>query len=127
MPQNSHAGRSRTGTIVIARSGTTADILEPDGTATENEYGKTESSEETFTKVAEEPARRVYNTRDDFPAKAYATGGRVDDDNPLVLLKKDTVADEGYRVSFPNGATYELDEELYFETHSEYRVTVING
>lgn len=126
MPQNSHAGRSRTGTLVIARSGTTADILQPDNNAPSNEYGKTDQSQAAFTKVAEEPARRVYNTRDDFPSNAYASGGRVDADEPTVMLPKDTVADEGYRVSFPDGATYELDSELYFETHSEYRVTVIN-
>lgn len=126
MVQNSHAGRSRTGTIAIARSGTIAEILEPDNNASENEYGKVDQSESDFTRVAEEPARRAYNANDDFPSKAYATGGRVDEDTPLVMLKKDTVAEEGWRVSFPDGATYELDKELYFETHSEFRVTVIN-
>lgn len=110
---------------VIYRVGSEVQILRADQQATENRYGKVSDTDRTFSQVATEHARRMYESRGDEPQQQLVTGGRLDQETPIVAFKHDTEAEEGDRVEFPDGTQYSLDRRVPKDTHVEYRTTMI--
>jgi hypothetical protein len=113
--------------IAIKRLGDKVIVRKPDGSATENKYGKVETNDVTYTDTEETYARRVYRFEDEFPAEAGVVGGRVDTDTPRILLPKDVEVNEEWRVHFINSdETYVLDEEIHREIMHEYPATLVS-
>lgn len=122
------AARERTADVALSRFGTEITIRRPDGTATLNEYGKIEDSDESYTQVATEFAVRWYRARDDYPGEATVDGGRVDTENPWLFLAADTQASEDDRVEFSDtGQVYVVDEMIPRQAYKQARVTPVNG
>lgn len=121
-------GKARLGHVVIARMGDEATISRADGTAPENQYGKIEDDDRTFSDVATEEVFRGYTSSADFPDEANAAGGRLNSDDPRLAFKKDTAAQEDDRVTFSDtGRTYVLKEEIPRPTHTLFRATLVNA
>lgn len=121
-------GRQRTADVMLSRFGTEVTIRRPDGTATLNEYGKVEDSDQTYNTVTTERAVRWYRARDDHPGEARVTGGRIDTENPWLFVAHDTQMQEDDRIEFSDtNQTYVVDELISRQTHTEARVTPTNG
>lgn len=112
--------------VVINRVGHDVTIERPDGSTTENKYNKRSSTDVTYTQVAQEVGRRLYRRDSDQPNEGGVSGGRVDTDNPRIALPFQTAAEEDDRVTFQNdNRTYVLDERIYYDTHAEFRATLV--
>lgn len=119
-------GKERLARVALHRVGETVDVLRDDGSSTENQYGKIEDDERTYNVVGQEVARRIYSSTSDRPGEADVTGGRLPTENPRILFEKDAAVQDNDRVAFSDGRTYVLDEEVPLDTHTSYRVTLIN-
>lgn len=108
---------------IIYRIGKEVSITRPDQTATENQYGKVSDGDRTYSQVTTEHARRIYAQEGNEPQQQIVSGGRLSQETPRIAFKNDTQAQEGDRVTFPGGNTYELDEQVPKDTHIEYRAT----
>lgn len=115
-------GKRRAATVAISRFGEDCVILEPtDGTT--NNYGKTDG--ENWSSVANESVVRTHGSRGNGRAQDRHTGGRLPADSPLFLLRYDTAAQEGFRVTYL-GQTYELDAFTRYPSHIEASSTLVN-
>lgn len=121
------SGNARTATVLIDRVGVRADVYEPDGTATENKYGKFSDTDITYTKRSEEVLHRSFPDDDMRQRERSVSGGTVDMSSPNILASNDVVLQEDWHVEFPDGERYRLIEEMEFPTHQEWRVELING
>lgn len=119
--------KERLARVMIYRTGHDVEIMRADGTATENKYGKVSDTDVSYTKVADETARRMYNRRDREPSEGGVDGGRINTDSPRIAMFKDTAAQEDDRLVFETGEEYVLDEAIERDTHTEFRVSLING
>lgn len=109
--------------VAIKRLGDEATILEPTGSTTDG-YGKTR--EAAFSAAATEWVARFY-TGGSEPSMARVAGSRYRTDSPVLVLNRDTVATEGFRVEFPAyGETFEIDSLTRYPTHFEASTTVVN-
>jgi hypothetical protein len=115
---------ARRATVAIKRLGEECVISEPSGATTTDDYGKSEE-DDSFSPLDSEHLLRVYGSRGSEPSTARATGGRRPADSPLMILKEDTVAKDGHRVTYL-GTTYELDALTRYPSHIEASTTLIN-
>lgn len=120
-------GKQRLGRVILNRVGKQVDVLRADGSATENKYGKIEDDERSYDVVGQETARRIYANESDRPGEADVTGGRLDSENPRILFGSGADVTDDDRVRFPDNKVYVLDEEAPLDTHTSYRVTLVNG
>lgn len=99
-------------------------VERPDGTGTEDKFGKVGDDSITWETVTdEEYAYRSYPNYDNERGRARAPGGRVRTDSPNILLPRDTLVQEGDRLTFDDGETYEIDRLQKRASHTETRVT----
>lgn len=113
--------------VILQRVGDVVTVKKADGTETTNSRGKVTDTDITWVDVDSETAHRIYGSDSDRPDFANVVGGRVDVDSPQVVFSNDTVAEAGRRVEFPDGNVYELDEKVPYETHTQFRSTLVNG
>jgi hypothetical protein len=118
--------RDRLIRVVLNRTGTPADIKQPSNPG-ENKYGKVADTDRSYTVVATEDAYRTYGSYEERPRDMPEVGGDADMDTPRIIFKRDTAANEGYRVEFDDGEVYELDVVVPRETHKEFRATIVDG
>lgn len=110
---------------IIYRVGREVTVYTPDETATENQYGKVSDGDRSFSEKGTEHARRIYENQNDEASQQLVQGGRLNEDTPRIAFRHDTVAEEGDRVEFPDGTTYDLDRDMPKDTHMEFRSTMI--
>lgn len=119
--------RNRLIRVILNRVGVPADIEQP-SSPPDNKYGKVSDVDVTYSTVATEDAYRTYGSYEERPRSMPEIGGDADMDTPRVVLKRETAAEEDYRVTFTDdGKVYHLDEKIPRETHTEFRATVVNG
>lgn len=114
--------KRRAATIAISRFGESCVIAEPIG-GTTNEYGKTVGAD--WSSVATESVVRTYGSRGNGRRQGRHAGGRLPADSPLLLLRYDTAAKEGFRVTY-QGDTYEIDAFTRYPSHIEATTTLVN-
>jgi len=120
--------RDRLAKAMLHRYGHDVTVERPAGSAPENKYGKVSDEDKTWNTVENTVARRVYDSTRARPRESRGLGGRVDVDSPLIVLPKDSDAQEGDRVKLSNDSKiYYLDQEISWDTHKEFRTTVSNG
>lgn len=116
--------------LAINRLGERVEIRRPDGTATENKYGKVE--DKNYAVVAEEFAIRIDRDREEEAHERVVDGGVFDTDQPRILFPLDADIREDDRVAFTASVenavpVYEiLDEVTGRQAFSEYRSTLVN-
>lgn len=117
----------RTATVAINRFGEDCVISKPDGSTTEDGYGKVSAKDNSFAAVDTESVVRTYGSRGrtSEPIKSRDVGGRRPADSPLLVLRYDTVAKAGYRVTY-GSETYELDALTVYPSHIEATTTLVN-
>lgn len=120
-------GASRRFRVALSRIGEPVTIEESDEPAT-NDYGKVEDTDRSWSEV--EPgqkhvAHRIYQGDRDRPNEVQVFGGRVDVDAPLIAFAADTVATEGNRITFPDGQSYELDDQVPYRAYTAFRSTLL--
>lgn len=108
--------------VLLSRIGQRVDILRPDGTATENQFGKVDDGDVSRSKIGETICRRIYASEEERPQRRLIQGGRRSQDNPRLAFPKDTDVQQDDYIVFPNGDTYRIDKFVPWETHDEYRV-----
>jgi len=108
--------------VLITRAGDNVDILRPDGTATENQFGKVDDGDVTRSKVGSAWSKRIYSTNDERPDKRLTAGGRRREDNPVLMFPHGTDVQEDDHIEFPDGDVYMIQNQLRNDTHAEYRV-----
>jgi hypothetical protein len=111
-------------TVAICRLGELCDISEPAGATTTDGYGKTRE-DDLFEIVDSESVVRVYGKGATDPTASRHTGGRLPADSPLLVFRHDTVAQEGFRVTYLSD-TYEIDSMSRYPSHIEARTTLVN-
>lgn len=110
--------------LALSHIGQEVVVERPDGTATEDKFGKVGEDDVTWSEVAtDEVAYRAYPNYDNERGRARATGGRVRTDSPNILLELETDVQEGDRITFDDGETYEIDRLQRRASHTETRVT----
>lgn len=109
--------------IAIRHIGWEIAIKRKHNTAPVNDFGKRDNEDEIWETVGEEYAYRAYGSQNEEPNRRRTTGGRVRMDDPNVLLEVDTAAQEGDRLEFPDGETYEIDRIFERGAHTETQVT----
>ena len=117
-------GKRRAATVAISRLGEDCVISEPTGSTTEDGYGKS-SEDDSFGGVGSEKVVRVYGKGATNPNANRQVGGRLPADSPLLLLRHDTVAKAGFRVTY-NSDTYEIDAMTRYPSHIEATTTLVN-
>lgn len=122
MPNRLLPGQRRKFRVLITRIGQQVDILRPDGTATENEFGKVDDNDVTRSKVDEAYARRIYSSNEERPDMRITTGGRRSEDAPRLVFPYGTDVQRDDHIEFPNGDIYRIDDHVPHEMHDEYRV-----
>lgn len=122
MPDRLLPSQKRKFRVLISRIGQRVEILRPDGTATENDFGKVDDGDITRSKVGETICRRIYASDEERPQMRLTQGGRRPEDNPRLAFPKDSNVQRNDHIVFPNDDTYRLDKFVDWETHDEYRV-----
>ena len=117
--------QERAARLAIHRMGVECDISEPAGSTATDGYGKQSSTDDTFSSVGSEKVVRVYGGGGTEPSVGRHTGGRQKEDSPLLVLQRNTVAQEGFRVSY-NSSLYELDSFTIYPSHIEATTTLVN-
>lgn len=115
--------QKRQARLAIHRLGRSCTIQEPTAGAV-NQYGKVTGSE-TWNGIGQERVVRTY-TRSAKPNQARMSGGRYRTESPVLILRDDSVVEEGFRVEFTDGSVYEIDAITHYPTHLEASTTVIN-
>lgn len=120
-------GASRRFRVALHRIGEPVTIEESDDPAT-NDYGKVEDEDRTWSEV--EPnqkhvAHRIYQGPNDRPNEVQVFGGRVDTDAPLIAFAAGSAAEEGDRITFPDGQTYSLDDKVPYRAYTAFRTTLL--
>jgi len=118
-------GNRTTIASIIYRTGNEADILRPDGQATENRYGKVSDGDVNYTVEDTETFRRIYQSEVERGSEQLVIGGRLDDEEPRIAARHDTGAQEGDRLQFADGSTYSLESRIGRDTHVEFRTTLV--
>lgn len=119
--------QGRLGKVMLKRVGVEGDITRPDGTATENRYGKIEDGDRTWADVATERVYPTYGGDNDLPSEARTTGGRINRESPTLAFATDTAAQEDDRVTMSDtGRTYVLIEKIPHELYTAYRANLVN-
>lgn len=113
--------------VMLNRVGMSADIDRPDGSASENKYGKIEDGDITWQSVGTETLYRQHLGSNDQPREESVVGGRVDRENPVVIAGRDTDVQEDDRLTFSDGRRYRVDQKMPRQTHNEFRCTLIDG
>jgi len=112
--------------VIVERFGNEAEIRRPDGSASKNKYGKKSDTDVNYAPVGTEKMRVAYERLDDRPDQAGVDGGRVSTDNPYMVCRHDTEAQEGDRVHFSHdGRTFSLEERVVYDTHVEFTATLV--
>ena len=118
-------GNRTTIATIIYRTGNEAAILRPDGSATENRYGKTSDGDRTYSAQGTEKFRRIYPYERERGSQQQVSGGRLDDEDPQIIAHYDTIAQEGDRLRFPDGQEYNLDSRASRDTHVKFQTTLV--
>lgn len=124
MPGNSRIKSSRLRSkITIKHVGEEAAVERPDGTATENKFGKVDDGDVAWTSVGDVFAYRARASSDEEPERSRATGGRIRTDSPNILLPVDPGVREGDRLTFSDGEQYIIDRMWTTGAHVETSTT----
>lgn len=113
-----------TANVLLERVGRDATFYSASEPA-ENKYGRQSDTDVTYTKEAVAPAYRVYDSGNDRANEASVLGGNVDIDSPVIAFPLDISASEGWKLQFPDGKEYVLDEQVADRTHHEFRATLV--
>lgn len=119
------SGRERTAAVLLDRVGVHATLRKPDGTATENKYGKVSDSDINFVDDGQITAHRLYPNDDSRQRESSVEGGAVDLSTPRIAVQNGTGLQEEWRVAFPDGEVYRLIEKIPRKTHEEWRAELV--
>lgn len=120
-------GKARLAHLMFRRTGSPVEIHRADGNATENKYGKISDVDQTYSKVADEYAKRMYGSYGERSREGSVEGGRVSEENARVAMMRDTEAQVDDHVIFPDGSEYALDARVPRETHYEFKTTLVTN
>lgn len=122
----------------LNRVGREITIFRSDGNATENKYNKITDGDKTWSQVAVETGRLTYQSMSERATEASVMGGRVDTEQPLIMLRDDTEAREGDRIvfegfgdglfgddTFDNSKSFTLDERVPMDVFILYKAGLV--
>lgn len=113
---------------MIWRAGEQITIKRPDGSETENIFGKKDDTDVTFSTVSsDEYGYRYEPTADSRDRSGTVPGGRVRTHEPHIALALDTAVQQDDLIEFPNGDQYAVTAPLVHENnHKIAKVTLRN-
>lgn len=120
-------GRELQAKVLIWRVGDSITIKRPDGSETENMFGKKDDTDLTFDTVSTvERGYRFDPSRSNSLRAAVAVGGRADMHEPHVALGHDTEAQEDDLLEFPD-LTYHVTKVASEGSYKAAKTALYSG